>query len=108
MSEPAKIRQINVDEARALQEAGECLFVDIRDAESHREARIAGAVLLGDANFQEFLKETPRDRALVVYCYHGNSSMAATQVLMDKGFADVVSMAGGFEEWALFHPYEEE
>lgn len=102
-----KIRQVTVNEAKALHDAGGSLFVDIRDAGSYAEARIAGAIRLGDENLREFLRDTPRERPLVVYCYHGNSSLGATQVLMDKGFTDVVSMAGGFEEWALFHPFEE-
>lgn len=108
MAQPSKIRQINVNEARQLHDAGKCLFVDIRDPDSHAEARIAGSVRLGDDNLRQFLRDTAREESLVVYCYHGNSSLAAAQVLADKGFTDVVSMAGGFEEWALFHPFEEE
>lgn len=102
-----KIRQVTVTEAKALYDAGSHLFVDIRDPDSYAEARIAGAVRLGDENIREFLRDTPREKPLVIYCYHGNSSLATTQVLLEKGFTDVASMAGGFEEWAIFYPFEE-
>jgi len=43
---------------------------------------------------------------VIVYCYHGNSSLGGTMYLKEQGFQDVRSMQGGFEEWRLEGPIE--
>jgi thiosulfate sulfurtransferase len=55
---------------------------------------------------QEFVQHTDKDTSLVVYCYHGNSSLGATAYLMENGFKDVVSMSGGFEAWRQVYEQE--
>ncbi|MGH7817752.1 MAG: thiosulfate sulfurtransferase GlpE [Candidatus Binatia bacterium] len=84
----------------------ECLFVDIRDPDSFRAAHIPGAIHLNDGNAQEFLQNTAKDQNVVVYCYHGNSSLGATAFLIENGFTHVASMSGGFEAWRPVFEYE--
>lgn len=93
------VPEIDIAGAKAKLEEGETLFVDVRDPNSHSAARIPGAVPVNNANIADFLAETDRDRDIVVYCYHGNSSRGATQYLQEQGFSSVVSMSGGFEAW---------
>jgi thiosulfate sulfurtransferase len=94
-----EIPQIQIHEAKMKFDDKSCLFVDIRDPGSYRQAHIPGAIHLHDGNVQEFLQNTARDQAVVVYCYHGNSSLGATAFLIENGFTDVASMSGGFEAW---------
>jgi thiosulfate sulfurtransferase len=93
------IPQIQIHEAKKKFDEKSCLFVDIRDPGSYRQAHIPGAIHLHDGNVQEFLQNTVKDQAVVVYCYHGNSSLGATAFLIENGFTDVASMSGGFEAW---------
>ena len=94
-----EIPQIAVHEAKKKLDEKSSLFVDIRDPGSYRQARVPGAIHLGDGNVQEFLQNTAKDQAVVVYCYHGNSSLGATAFLIENGFTNVASMSGGFEAW---------
>ena len=100
------IPQIDVDVAKAHLDADTATFVDIRDPYSFESGHVPGAVHLTDANVQDFLDGTDRDRTVVVYCYHGNTSLAGADFLLQHGFEDVFSMSGGFEAWRGRHPHE--
>ncbi len=52
-------------------------------------------------------RRTPtREKSIVVYCYHGNSSLGATAYLIENGFKNVASMSGGFEAWRQVYEHE--
>jgi thiosulfate sulfurtransferase len=103
-----EIPQIQLHEAKKKLDQKECLFIDIRDPGSYRQAHVPGAVHLHDGNVQEFLQSADKDKPVVVYCYHGNSSLGATAFLMENGFKDVASMNGGFEAWRQVYEQEAE
>jgi thiosulfate sulfurtransferase len=103
-----EIPEIQIHEAKKKLDQKACLFIDIRDPGSYREAHIPGALHLHDGNVQEFLQSADKDRPVVVYCYHGNSSLGATAFLMENGFKQVASMSGGFEAWRRVYEHEAE
>ena len=86
-------------------DAGEVTLADIRDEASYNNGHISGATLLDNSGIQTFIESTDLDQALIIYCYHGNSSQNAAQFMVEKGFEDVYSMDGGYEMWkGLFPP----
>ena len=101
-----EIPQIQVHEAKQKLDEQACRFVDIRDPGSYREAHIPGALHLHDGNVQEFVQSTDKDTPIVVYCYHGNSSLGATAYFIENGFLNVASMSGGFEAWRQVYEHE--
>jgi thiosulfate sulfurtransferase len=103
-----EIPQIEIHEAKKKLDEKSSVFVDIRDPGSYRQAHVPGAIHLSDGNLQEFLQNTAKDQAVVVYCYHGNSSLGATAFLIENGFTDVASMSGGFEAWRPVYEHEED
>lgn len=100
------IPEIDADTAAARLAEGKALFMDVRDGGSFEAAHIPGAVHVSDANIADFLEETDRAQPVIVYCYHGNNSRGGTAYLLQHGFQDVCSMAGGFEAWRGKHPEE--
>ncbi len=100
------IPQIQIHEAKKELDQETCKFVDVRDPDSFRAARIPGAVHLHDGNVQEFVQNTDKHARVVVYCYHGNSSLGAVAYLMENGFKNVASMSGGFEAWRQVYEHE--
>ena len=42
----------------------------------------------------------PKDQEIVVVCRSGNRSATGRDILLDAGFNQVTSMAGGMNEWA--------
>ena len=94
-----QIPEIDVPAARTLHEAEGATFVDIRDSGSFAAGHIPGALPLDDSSVQAFLRDTDPDAKIIVYCYHGHSSLGATAFFLEQGFEDVCSMSGGFEAW---------
>jgi thiosulfate sulfurtransferase len=101
-----EIPEIDVETAAARLAEGGALFMDVRDGGSYQDAHIPGAQLVSDETIAEFLEETDRAQPIVVYCYHGNNSRGGTAFLLQNGFLDVCSLAGGFEAWRGQHPSE--
>ncbi len=93
-----EVAQIDVAQARELFETG-ATFVDVRDPASFEAAHVPGAHHLSDANIEKFVSQQEKAKTVVVYCYHGNTSLGGAAYLMDQGFQKVYSLAGGFELW---------
>lgn len=100
------IPQIQIHEAKKKFDLKQCLFVDIRDPGSYGAAHIPGALHLHDGNVQEFIQNTDKNADVVLYCYHGNSSLGAAAYFIESGFKNVASMSGGFEAWRQVHENE--
>ena|ERR1700722_1567030 len=94
-----EVKEIGLEEGQARFEKGGCLFVDVRDAGSFQEAHIPGALHLNGQTLESFLARPDKQKPVVVYCYHGHTSLGGAAYLMENGFTDVVSLQGGFELW---------
>ena len=101
-----QFKHISIEATNALLDTGSAQLVDIRDEQSFNDGHIKGAIRLDNSILQDFLVEADPDRALIVYCYHGNSSQPAADFLYGKGFEEVYSMDGGFERWRGQYPIE--
>lgn len=96
--------RISIQQAHELFAAGDTAILDLRDGASYRAGCITGAINLNNDNVRDFLADTPRDRPIIVYCYHGNSSLGASQFLAQQGFEQVMSVDGGYEAWHRRYP----
>jgi thiosulfate sulfurtransferase len=92
------VEQIELAKARELLASG-CAFVDVRDDASYESSHIPGALHLTDANVEAFISAADKAKPVVVYCYHGHSSVGGAAYLMEQGFEKVYSLVGGFESW---------
>lgn len=79
-------------------------IIDVRDAATYKQAHIKKAVHIDNNNLAEFVAQADPDKALVIYCYHGNSSQQAGQFFVQQDFTKVYSVDGGFEEWRTLKP----
>jgi thiosulfate sulfurtransferase len=92
-------RRISIDEAKALVDAGGVTIGDVRDADSFSVACIENAIHVAHETMDEFLAVTDKNKPLLLYCYHGNSSQGAANYFSERGFVEIYSMDGGFEAW---------
>jgi len=99
------IQQISVPEAVRMIEHDKAVVVDIRDQASYLNGHIKGAIRLDNDNFQSFVDSADKSLPVIVCCYHGNSSQAATGVLNSLGFTGY-SLQGGMSSWTLANPVE--
>ena len=92
---------ISINEAKVLIDTEDATVVDVRDAVSFTESNIPGSVHVSGDTVESFLSNVDKNKPLIVYCYHGNTSKGAADYFFSKGFSSVFSMDGGFEEWRL-------
>ena len=103
----AEVASISVDEALALVDGGDAVFVDVRERAEHTAGAIVGAVA-APRGFLEFVADPASPmhnpalssgKRLVIYCASGGRSALAAKTLQDMGYAGVANLTGGFHAW---------
>lgn len=92
-------KRISIAEAKALIDRGGATIGDVRDADAYRSGRIEGAHHVEQETLEDFLRMAPKDKPLILYCYHGNSSQGAANYFHGLGYEEVYSVDGGYEAW---------
>jgi len=92
---------ISIDDAKTLIDHGGATIADVRDAAAYFASSIENAIHLEQDTVEEFLSTADKDKPLIVYCYHGNSSKGAADYFFSQGYTEVYSMDGGYEAWRL-------
>jgi molybdopterin/thiamine biosynthesis adenylyltransferase/rhodanese-related sulfurtransferase len=75
--------------------------IDVREPDEHAQGTIPGAVHI-PRGFLELRIEkavTNREAPVVLYCQGGTRSLLAARSLMELGYTNVKSLAGGFTGW---------
>jgi rhodanese-related sulfurtransferase len=96
------IREVTVEQVRAMQASGERFhFVDVREDDEWRAGFCEGAVHLGRGVLERDVEGViPEAGACVVlYCGGGFRSALAAESLAKMGYTNVLSMAGGIRAW---------
>ena len=95
----AGIREVSVEDARARQ--GDALFLDVREADEWCQGHVADAIHIPRGFLELRVEEQvpDKEREIVVYCAGGTRSALATRSLLDLGYRNVASLAGGFGRW---------
>ena len=91
-----------VDPAQAARlHGGGAALVDVREPDETQSGSVAGAVLIprGMLELQVEQKIADRSQRVVVMCAGGTRSALAVKTLLEMGYSDVVSLAGGFNAW---------
>jgi monothiol glutaredoxin len=98
--EPARVKQLSPKALKSMMDSGTKLALfDVRTAEEHATASIAGAQLL-DAAGQARLAALDRTATIVLHCHHGGRSQRAAEQLLAEGFKDVYNLEGGIDAWS--------
>jgi molybdopterin/thiamine biosynthesis adenylyltransferase/rhodanese-related sulfurtransferase len=98
----AKSEITEVDTATAEQLLGDgAVLLDVREADEFEQGAVPGSVFLPRGHLEAQVESRLTDKAapVVVMCAGGVRSAFAARTLQELGYADVVSMAGGFNRW---------
>lgn len=90
--------EISVSEALAKRDSG-AFILDVRQPEEWNEAHIPDSTLIPLDQLPKRVSELPKDQEIVVVCRSGNRSAQGRDILLEAGFANVTSMAGGLNQW---------
>ena len=92
-------QRISIDDAKALIKDKDTTLIDIRDFNSFSSGHIQKAIHIEDLNIENFIQEKDKNKPILIYCYHGNSSQTAANFFYQNGFQQVYSMDEGYEGW---------
>jgi rhodanese-related sulfurtransferase len=106
----ARVQEISADDLQeALEEGEELLLVDIREPYEYAKGHIPGTLLIprgllegaADPNNPHRIEalHSARERPVVVLCNTGGRAAMAADTLMQMGFGQVRSLAGGLKMW---------
>jgi molybdopterin/thiamine biosynthesis adenylyltransferase/rhodanese-related sulfurtransferase len=95
-----EIREVTPEEAQQAAQKG-ALLVDVREADEWAQGHAPGALHVPRGFLELRIEEKAKDKSapIVLYCAGGTRSAFAARSLQELGYADVVSLAGGFGKW---------
>lgn len=97
-----EIEEIDVDELKRMQRAGEdFVLIDVREPDEVAKGSIAGAAPIPRGKLELDVDQVTSDKnkKIVCYCGGGSRSALAAQSLKKMGFRNPVSLIGGYRAW---------
>jgi rhodanese-related sulfurtransferase len=105
------VPEITVAQAKEELDQGQAgLLLDVREPTEWEKGHIPEAVLAPRGMLEWYADSTTpyakaelttkKDVRIIVACASGGRSLLAAQTLQSMGYTNVVSMAGGFNEWS--------
>jgi len=104
----AVIETVSVQDLPYHLEDPDVVLVDVRDTVERESAGVIPASIHVPRGLLEFqcdpespvhVEEMQPDRRIILYCGTGGRSALAAKTLLDMGYTDVASLAGGYEAW---------
>lgn len=100
--------EISVAEAYKLY-PDDAFFLDVREVVEWEAGHVPDTTNIPLSELETRLNELPKDQDIVVICRSGNRSQEGRDILLDAGFENVTSMAGGVSDWKdAGYPYDGE
>lgn len=90
--------EISINDALAKRDAG-AFILDVRQPEEWNEVHVPDSTLIPLGELAARAAELPKDQEIVIVCRSGNRSAQARDILLEAGFTQVTSMAGGLNQW---------
>ena len=104
----AVVESVSVQDLTYLMEDSEVVLVDVRETvEREDDGVIPGSLHVprgllefkADPESPAYEEELVPDDRLILYCGTGGRSVLAAKTLLDMGYQDVSSLAGGYAAW---------
>ncbi len=97
-----QIKEVTIEQVNEMLSNGDrVVLLDVREKDEWREGYIEGAVNVtrGMLEMQVEKSLTDKSAKVICYCAGGVRSAFTAKVMMELGYEDVASMAGGFNAW---------
>jgi rhodanese-related sulfurtransferase len=97
-----RVKETDIEGYRQMQESGSPLvLVDVREDNEWTAGHAAGAVHLGKGIIERDIETRVPDKntTLVLYCGGGYRSALAADALHQMGYANAISLDGGWRAW---------
>lgn len=87
--------------AEKLKASPNTVVIDVREEDSFQTAHIPGAISIPRGRMELEIEKKIADKStpIICHCGGGTRSLLAAKTLREFGYADAVSMSGGFKAW---------
>lgn len=92
-------KSVDISQAIEMILKEDVLLLDTRDAHSFATQALPKAKNITPDNAAQILLDCKKEQTIVVYCYHGISSLGWVEALTREGFSNVYNLQGGFSAW---------
>lgn len=97
-----RIREVALDDAElAVRDAD--VVLDVREVDEYAAGHIPGALAISRGMMEFTMSSKPEfakpDLNIVLYCKTGGRAALAASALLDMGYRNVQSIAGGYDGW---------
>src|SRR5687767_233938 len=99
----ARIEEVSVEQAErwVIHDKKPIAIVDVREPDEYASGCLPGARFIPRGFLELRIEEAvKRDEPLLVYCAGGTRSALAAKTLLDMGYTQVWSLAGGYNRWS--------
>ena len=96
-----EVVHVDANGADKLVKEGKVVVLDVRTADEHKEARIAGSknVDFTENDFEKKAGELDKSKSYLIHCGSGRRSTASLEVLQKLGFQHLYHLDGGLKAW---------
>ena len=97
----SKIQEVDTQTASEKIESNQVVVLDVREPDEFEQGALKNVVHIprGHLEAQVESKIVDKNSPVIVYCAGGVRSAFAAKTLQELGYANVMSMAGGFGKW---------
>jgi len=89
-----------INQLEAFLQQENTVVIDIRDIKSFKQGHLKNAQHIDGPTMGNLIRLRKSNPAVLVYCYHGNSSRDVANMVSGFGFTNVSHLVGGWEAWA--------
>jgi rhodanese-related sulfurtransferase len=93
------VPETDVTHTAQAREGGSAQIVDVREPEEWAEGHIPGAIHIPLGELAARTGELDSGQPAIVVCRSGRRSLYGAETLLQAGFGDAKSLAGGMVDW---------
>ena len=98
-----KTAHINTAEMDSLAKSGDAIVIDVRNSNERAAGHIPGTQHVHLGYLADVAAGLPNDKPIAVHCQGGGRAAIAASLLQAAGVKNVMSVQGGYTEWARNH-----
>lgn len=94
-----KVRMVDIDEVKKLQQAPNVQLVDLRGATEYQSGHMNGADHIFVGTLLNHLDKVSKSKKVVVFCQGGDRASIGYSLLAKEGFENIWNYSPGMNEW---------
>ena len=102
-----EVRQVHVQDVRALAESGACI-IDVREPGEYARGHLRAAKNIPLSQLRERMAEIPSDRPVYLHCRSSQRSYYALRCLQGNGYRNVFNISGSFLGICLYEHFRDQ